>query len=104
MRQTIERSDLVIVGATRRALQRIPKSRLLEFVRDHPTAQVQDVADVLLLGLVLEANGPTRYGYDMVYRRLLRARKSLGLPAPRKHSVARRRTQQSRGSSAPPDR
>jgi len=90
--RTITLKDLAIISATRRALERLPNRRLVAFIQDHPTAQVQDLADALLLGLVLEAKGPTRRGYEMVYRRLLRARKALGLPAPRKHSVAKLRS------------
>jgi predicted nucleic acid-binding protein len=87
----VAQSDVVIVGAARGAMKRVSRAAFDDFVRSHPTAQVQDVADALLAGLVLEANGSTARGYLRIYERLLRTRRRLGVRAPRKHSVARYR-------------
>lgn len=52
---------------------------------------MQDVADALLAGLVLERRGPTGRAYAMVGYRLRKARRALGISPPRKPSVARYR-------------
>lgn len=87
----VTQSDLSVVLATRGALKKTSRTVLDDFVGSHPTAQVQDVSDALLSGLVLEAKGYTSRGYQMVYQRLMKARRRLGILPPRKHSVARRR-------------
>jgi hypothetical protein len=92
MKRKVTRSDVVVVIAIRNAMKKVSRAAFEDFVQSHPTAQVQDVADALLAGLVLEANGPTARGYHRIYERLLRTRRRLGIRAPRKHSVARYRS------------
>lgn len=84
-----ETTDAEVVATVRAALTKLKPADFVIFVRHHPTAQVQDFSDELLGGVILEAQGPTRQGYLRVYRRLVRARKKLGLPAPWKRSVRR---------------
>lgn len=98
--------DAEIASAVRETLSRLGTAAIVEVVRRKPTAQVQDVADELLGGVVLEAKGSTRLAYMRVHRRLTLARRKLGVPSPRTHSVARARLEregrQSRARSDTP--
>jgi hypothetical protein len=91
LRRKITKADATMVIAVRGALQRLDHSRLDEFVKNRPSAQVQDVADAFLAGIVLERTGPTGHGHQSVYEQLRAARKRLGLSPPMSHSVARHR-------------
>jgi hypothetical protein len=91
VRRAITAYEVDLVVAVRGASLALRPQPLDRFLRDHPTAQVQDVADCLLAGVILEAKGPTSRAYQFVYYHLVRARKRLGLPPPWKMSVARYR-------------
>lgn len=91
MARPITVEDARVVAAVRSALPSIRSRDLVDFVRNHPAAQVQDLADAFLGGVVIEAFGPTRVAYRRLHSRLRRLRHQLGLPPPRKHSVARHR-------------
>lgn len=90
-RTGITESDLKVISAVRSSFKKIDSRRLEDYLRAHPSAQVQDISDAFLFGLVLERRGPTSRGYQLVYSRLLKARKRLGIKSPRRHSVARYR-------------
>jgi hypothetical protein len=89
LRRRITKGDAAVVVAVRGALERLDRGRLDEFLKAQPGAQVQDVANAMLGGVVLEKSGPTGRGYDSVYDQLLAARRRLGLPPPRQKSIAR---------------
>ena len=60
-------------------MAKFPKSQLLDYVREHPTARVRDFSEVFLDGLLLASTGGTGRGYEAVNRHLEWARRKLHL-------------------------
>jgi len=79
--------EVAITRAVIGAMRKFPKTRLLDFVREHPQATVRDFSESFLGGLSL-GSSLTYHAYMIVYGRLYRARKELGLPTRTTKSVS----------------
>jgi ribosomal protein L30E len=71
--------DVSLTLAVKGALLKMPKSRIVEIVRANPGITVRQFCESYLAGVQLRCYGGTRRAYGVVYGRLHRARKKLGI-------------------------